>query len=373
MLKEVVSALSDKRIINNKRPSKETLNHTGIIYLASGIDPFENTPQAYLEAYRSLGIDLIKQVPASNVVRRLKPGESTQHNEYYKRAYLGLYDTYFRQVYPFETVEEFFAAERIELNYRDMIVPVPHRFDLDLIAEKQRMLGDVGLYYYQYYNTFFMWGVEYLGWEVFMMAAVLEPERFNEKFLDIAFETSLKDITTLSEAETPYVFLHDDLAMKNGPVFAPDWYDEYIFPRYPELWKPAKDKGKQIIFVADGDMGLFLEKLKSSGVDGVHLENPATSMERILEVFGDGIIICGMDTRLLTFGTSEEVRSEVDRVAKMTRDIPGFVLCSPGGLHDNIPLENLEAYFDARVEHGFTPKGWRKGTRAHALELMHRA
>jgi hypothetical protein len=32
-------------------------------------------------------------------------------------------------------------------------------------------------------------------------------------------------------------------------------------------------------------------------------------------------------------------------------------------LHGNIPLANLEAYFDARVEAGFTPPGWRAADR----------
>ena len=30
-----------------------------------------------------------------------------------------------------------------------------------------------------------------------------------------------------------------------------------------------------------------------------------------------------------------------------------------GGLHDDIPLANLEAYFDARAEVGVTPTDWR--------------
>lgn len=71
----------------------------------------------------------------------------------------------------------------------------------------------------------------------------------------------------------PVIVSRDD----HGPVFSPDWYDPYIFPRYSNLWKPVKDRGKKLIFVADGNMDLFLEKLKATGGDGVMLENPATS------------------------------------------------------------------------------------------------
>jgi hypothetical protein len=38
---------------------------------------------------------------------------------------------------------------------------------------------------------------------------------------------------------------------------------------------------------------------------------------------------------------------------------PGFALASGGGLHANIPLKNLIAYFDARAEVGATPCDWK--------------
>jgi len=35
-------------------------------------------------------------------------------------------------------------------------------------------------------------------------------------------------------------------------------------------------------------------------------------------------------------------------------------MSTPVGIHGNIPLENLEAYFDARVKTGHTLEDWRK-------------
>jgi len=37
-----------------------------------------------------------------------------------------------------------------------------------------------------------------------------------------------------------------------------------------------------------------------------------------------------------------------------------FKLLTSGKLYENIPLKNLEAYFDARVKTGHTLKGWKK-------------
>lgn len=369
MKSDVLSAFLDGKILN-KRPSKETLNHAGLVYLASGIDPFVDSPRAYLEAYRSLGIDILNRVPSSNAKRRLSPGEHARYNDNYDHAYLGIYDTFFRTCFPYEEPEELYEDRFLELDYHELITPVPHCLNPGIIKTKMQAADEVGLYYYMLYTNLFMWGVEYLGWEVFVISAMEDPDRFDRHFLQRAFEVSKKHIELLSDIESPFVFVHDDLADANGPIFSPDWYDRYIFPRYSELWEPVKEKGKKLVYVADGNMGPLLPKLRECGVDGVHLENPGTDLDVILDNFGDGIIICGMDTRLLTFGSPEDIKAEVNQVSKKMRDVPGFAMCSPGGLHSDIPIENVEAYFDARVDNGFTPENWRKGDVAYAKTFM---
>ena len=143
-------------------------------------------------------------------------------------------------------------------------------------------------------------------------------------------------------------------------MFHPDWYEKYIFPKYERLWEPAKKAGKKVILVADGNMGSFLSDLRETGIDGVVFENPATDFDLILKHFSDKIIIGGIDAKLLTFQKPNEVRDHVLDVHEKTRYMPGFVMSICGGIHGSIPLENLEAYFDTRVEIGYTMDGWRK-------------
>jgi hypothetical protein len=357
MKHDVMQMLTGKKPA--KIPSKETLNHPGIIRKASGIDPFADTPTAYREAYRNLGIDIINRVPEENAPSPLEPGEVVDIGNGYKKSPLGLYDTVARDQFPFASVDEFFAADTLEPDYHALLTPVPHRLDAEEIRRKEQLIGEIGMYYYQLYTTFFMWGVEYLGWEVFMMAAALDPEQLKEKFLDVVFEKSLSLIRELCTVECPFIFCHDDLADKNGPVFQPQWYEEYIFPRYPELWKPIKEAGKKVIFVADGNMEQFIDPLLETGIDGVMFENPATDFDLILEKMEGKIVIGGVDTTMLTFGTPEEIKNHVRQVHEKTRGLPGFALSTPGGIHGNIPLQNLEAYFDIRSELSYTPENWR--------------
>ncbi len=344
-----------------KRPSKETLNHPELIRLASGLDPYRQTPEAYLRAYRALGIDLVNRVPDRPVERPLEPGEVRDLGEGYRESYLGLYGTAYRERYPFASVEEFWRSEPLDLDYAGLRTPVPHRLSLRDMRRRSRLLGEVGLYYCMLYTTLFMWAVEVLGWEVFLLAAAMDAEGFDARFLAPAWEATGRLVERLLQGEGPFVVLHDDLADARGPFFHPSWYERYVFPRYRELFAEVHQRGKQVIFVADGNMGPFLGELRACGADGVMLENPATDFGRILETFGDRIVVGGAETGVLAREGPQRVRRHVLEVHARTQGMPGFVLSTPGGIHGGIPLENLEAYFDARVETGHTPPGWRAG------------
>ena len=88
---------------------------------------------------------------------------------------------------------------------------------------------------------------------------------------------------------------------------------------------------------------------------------PATPLESVIEHFGrpGKFLIGGIETALLTTGRPDQIRHMVLELANKMEDCPGFAISSCGGLHGNIPLRNLEAYFDARAEIGATPKDWR--------------
>ena len=343
-----------------KRPSKDTLNHPELIRLASGIDPFENTREALRAAYESLGIDLINRMPEKNVPPPLKEGETLDNGNGYMRAHLGLFDSYCRHVFTFKDVDDFWDAPDIDPDYNTLEAPLQYALDVDEIKRKMSIVGDAGIYFYLLHTTLFMWGVEYLGWEVFMLAAISDPDGFKEKFLDRVFTKSLELVRILSEIDSPFVFCHDDLVDVNGPIFPPWWYEKYIFPYYEKLWAPAKKAGKKVIFIADGNMTSFLKPILDTGVDGVMFENPATDFDAILKYFGDKIIIGGIETMKLMYGKPDEIERHVLEVHEKTKGMPGFAMSTPGGIHGSVPLENLEKYFDTRVKTGHTKEGWRR-------------
>jgi hypothetical protein len=346
-----------------KLVSKETLNHPGLITLVSGLDVYQHTPEAYRRAYQALGIDIINRVPLCNAPPPTPAGFTRLHpTRPYRYSALGVYDTVMRHTFACADVDDVWRLDVAELSYDDIITPVPHSCHADDIQAREAAIGEVGLYYPMLYTTLFTWGVEVLGWEVFMTAATLDPDRFHAHFLVPCAAKSRAIVGEMARASSsPFIFVHDDLATTNGPIFRPGWYDRYIFPHYPKIWAEAKQLGKKVVFVADGNMTAFLPRLIEVGVDGLMFESPATPLSAVIEHFGSPgrFFIGGISTAVLAFGTPQQVRQMVYDVFEIAAEYPGFALASGGGLHGDIPLENLEAYFDARVEIGATPAGWR--------------
>ena len=222
--------------------SKETLNHRGLIEMVTGLDVYENTPQAYKRSYRALGIDIINRVPLTNAPEPTPEGEMRADDTLpVNYSALGVYDTFMRHTYLCPTPEAVWQLDMERLTYEDVLVPVPHPCRADDAGIRAQAIGETGLYYPMLYTTLFMWGVELLGWDVFMMAAALEPERFHKHFLGPCAAKSKAIVTEIAGAsDDPFIFVHDDLANATGPMFRPQWYYDCIFPHYADIWSEAK-------------------------------------------------------------------------------------------------------------------------------------
>lgn len=352
-----------------KRVSKETLNHRGLIELVSGLDVYAHTAEAFRRAYQALGIDIINRVPLENAPEPTPAGSVRPHpaNPDYDLTALGVYDTASRRRYPCQYADDVWGLDFWSVRYSDLITPVPHPCTCSDMRARERALGDVGLYYPMLYTTLFMWPVEVLGWEIFMTAAMEDPGRFHEQILKPCAAQSQGIVAEIVRgSDGPLVFVHDDLCDARGPVFRPDWYETYIFPHYAEILAPARRAGRRVVLVADGNLSALLPRLRELGFGGLMFESPATPLDAVLAAFerpGD-LLIGGIETARLTMGTPTEITEMVHALSNVIADRPGFAIASGGGLHGNIPMANLEAYFDARAEIGATPRDWRTTCRA---------
>lgn len=332
-----------------KVPCNEWIDHPRFVSKLTGIDPFENPTRAIVEAIRLLDIDWYVSLPRHS--HRFKEGETKKglENGCYvsKWGFTGSrwsieHDFYSdEQVLAYNPLEQSTPAER-QKGYRSVI---------QSINSDQALVGDSCYISGLYYTTLFQWFILTFGWEMFLMTAAAEPEKF-KRTINWFATLSLEYTQYFASTDLPVFYCHDDLALTRGLVFAPKWYRENIFPHYERIFEPIKRVGKKIIFVSDGNYTELIDDLISLGVDGLMVDH-FVDIEAVLRLYGGKVLIVGnADIAKLTFGTPEDVRREVARCMEYGRRYPGYVIKVTGDLPHNIPLENIEAYFSACRELG---------------------
>ena len=196
-----------------------------------------------------------------------------------------------------------------------------------------------------YYNTLISGAIRAFGWEMLLTAAV-DQGRF-DRVLDGIFRLSLHHFRAQAATSAEVFMCHDDMVWSEGAFMHPEFYRRSIFPRYKELWQVLKDAGKIVLFTSDGDYTEFLDDVADAGADGFVFE-PMVDLATVVRKFGRTHVIMGsmVDCRTLTFGTTDQIRAQVDRTLELAADCPGFVFAVGNHIPNNVPVENALFYFD---------------------------
>jgi len=221
-------------------------------------------------------------------------------------------------------------------------------------GERQEVLGERAFIEepVDWYNTVFMWGVTTFGWESFLAAAALAPKRY-AKLLDRFTDVTRRYFE--AGARLPGIVTgqaHDDLCMTRGPVFHPQWYREHVFPLYPKVLAPLKERGIKVIYRGDGNVDAFVADLAEAGFDGFIIRSE-TDMGRIAREYGSSHLVIGnISTTILTLKGKREISEEVKRCVQQAGDCPGYFFHVSGEIPYNVPTDNIFRLFEAMERYG---------------------
>jgi uroporphyrinogen-III decarboxylase len=252
-------------------------------------------------------------------------------------------------VTPFTTPEQVLAFDP----ERDLTVP-PVNDLAEMVRDwhtRQQLAYPEAVVPGGFYLGVFTWAIVTFGWEPFMLAAAIDEQGF-DRILEGFTQITERVIDAHLRAKIPVFLWHDDLVWSSGAPFRPDWYRQYIFPRYRRLWAPLREAGVKILYCCDGDFTAFIDDLAEAGCDGFLFE-PYTSLEHIVERYGQTKVIIGnVDTRILTFGDADKIRAEVKRCADLGRECPGYFFAVGNHIPYNVPIASIECYLEAIHEMG---------------------
>jgi len=154
----------------------------------------------------------------------------------------------------------------------------------------------------------------------------------------------------------------DDYGTNVGPMFNPEVYRKFLKPRYQKSIEMIRKKAPQakVLLHCDGAIRKFMPDLIETGfeiLNPIEGHLPGMDPAGLKRDFGQEMTFQGgVDIkRVLTRGTIEEVRREVRlRIEQMGKD-GGYILAPAHNFTNDIPLENMLAFFQAGHELGFYP------------------
>ncbi len=170
------------------------------------------------------------------------------------------------------------------------------------------------------------------GWEPFLMALALEPQRF-ARVLDRFGEASLAVVQGWAQTEgIELVFVHDDIAGTRGLLLSPACLGEHALPWYARLFETLHAAGRKVLYMSDGNYAGVLDDLLALGVDGLYVESSSMDPAEFLPRAGrDKLFLVKTDNRTIDFGTPEQLRREFETLRALHEDFPGMMIYRGGG------------------------------------------
>jgi uroporphyrinogen decarboxylase len=163
----------------------------------------------------------------------------------------------------------------------------------------------------------------------------------------------------------PYVQvveMADDYGTNAGPMFNPQIYTRFFKPRYKKSIELIKKKAPQakVLLHNDGAIRKFIPDLIETGFEILNpIEGHLRGMDPIelKREFGHDLTFQGgVDVKnVLNNGTIDDVRREVRLRIEQMGHGGGYILAPAHNFSNDIPLENMLAFFEAGHELGTYP------------------
>jgi len=150
------------------------------------------------------------------------------------------------------------------------------------------------------------------------------------------------------------VFQFTDLGYRNATLFAPELYDELLFPAHKKLTSFLKDTGKPLLCHSCGKIDVLIPRFIEAGFAAIQpLEAKCGQDVRELgKLYGGKIAFYGnIDVRKLS-GTRDDVREEVVSKVEAAKRFGGYIFHSDHSVPPTVSWDNYCYAVDLVREHG---------------------
>ena len=177
---------------------------------------------------------------------------------------------------------------------------------------------------------------------------------------DAYVQWTLEAVRIAHEAGGIHAFaIADDWGGTTGLLMSPAHLRQFFIEPFTRIVQGMKRYGLPVMMHNDGNLWPVMDDLVATGIDGFHPVERAASMDlkTIKDRYRGKLCPIGNINNKTTMvtGTPEEVRQEALECLKVAGPGGGYVLATDHSLHDDIPLENIQAYIEVAKKHGSYP------------------
>jgi len=194
------------------------------------------------------------------------------------------------------------------------------------------------------------------GYEQFLIDTVERPA-WAECMLDKLFRQKWDMAVPAARAGVDCIQLGDDVANQNTLMFRKETWKKLIHSRWARVWDEIKRVNPKcrIHYHSDGNIIDVVGDLVDAGLDILNpLQPECLDVDKVHRDFGHHLTLDGTigTQSTMPWGTPDDVRARVKEVIEKYGRAGGLIVAPTHVLEPEVPLENIDALFDACREYG---------------------
>ncbi len=143
------------------------------------------------------------------------------------------------------------------------------------------------------------------------------------------------------------VWIYDDMAYNDGPMFSPKAFERIFLPCYARMVHAWKQAGARFVLLhSDGNIEPLLDMLIEAGIDGVNPIEPRSGMNlvRIKRRYGNRLALIGgmCNAVVLPRGPIERIVADAKAILDVGRD--GGVIIGAHSIGSDVPVQHYDAF-----------------------------
>ncbi|MBQ3078871.1 MAG: hypothetical protein IJC48_02565 [Clostridia bacterium] len=205
---------------------------------------------------------------------------------------------------------------------------------------------------------------ELMGDEMACVCGYEDPELLND-ILDTAGITCERVIDRITKVVSiDYLFVHEDMAGKSGPLWGPKQVLEFVKPYYRGAWDLASSRGTKIFSQdSDGNMNAVIDAFIECGINVFYPCEPAGNMDivELRKKYGSKFAVMGGIDKHVLRKSKEDIDRELEYKLQPCMRSGGTVFGLDHRIPNGTPLNAYRYYVNqAREMLGIAEfeKGW---------------